>query len=588
MARGSKRDRSTSTSSRRSRRRSRYGSQSSRGRSRRPPRRTPSRARAPEVSEAPPRAAPVVARSSGEAQREAFPPLAALVDERMALRPLHQPVPDAGSFHFGSTSGVGVRLTEAIDPVLDARRSGREDREVHTPPSKSRGMLDFTPLGSSDSDHRELVWQWLYWLEGHSFPSLTGMQRDSIERLISIGCLNPGLLAHYKSDELESMLCDGSEGSHRALIRDHRVSCLVFVRRIQALAVSDVAHVGQRSRTPPPRDSSSRFERMCDSLRHGLRSSRSRRAGSGDGIHRDIDDSDEDDELFDLSKVLVQVFGGLIPNDCFPDSKRLTALHKHVTKSHSKSLARPGVLASIPFDEWIPTWVGAGANSEDRKAAIKSYSSGVGTSCPRALGCISNFWLAHSAVGLCSPLAVFGHMLLFNRLCCERDLQYALSYERKFVLKALFFIKSGNSFSLDSSLVSEDSGISVILNADWTARKASSPSQKGTKGAEKGSKGAGKLKDSAALKGKGTGKSPSKVLPVYTRRLPVCFSHHPASGTTCNDASCQKQHLDTKDASQLERFNRARAAFDSAQANVAKPSSSVPAKDGKPSGKKDE
>ena len=92
------------------------------------------------------------------------------------------------------------------------------------------------------------------------------------------------------------------------------------------------------------------------------------------------------DVPFDLSKVLVQVFGGLIPNDCFPDSKRLTALHKHVTKSHSKSSARPGVLASIPFDEWIPTWVGAGANSEDRKAAIKSYSSGVSTSCPRALG----------------------------------------------------------------------------------------------------------------------------------------------------------------------------------------------------------
>ena len=78
-------------------------------------------------------------------------------------------------------------------------------------------------------------------------------------------------------------------------------------------------------------------------------------------------------------------------------------------------------------------------------------------------------------------MAVFGHILLFTRLCSEKDLQFALSYERKFVQRALFMIKSGNSFSLDKALTEEDSSISVLLNADWTARKASllAISQKG-------------------------------------------------------------------------------------------------------------
>ena len=65
--------------------------------------------------------------------------------------------------------------------------------------------------------------------------------------------------------------------------------------------------------------------------------------------------------------------------------------------------------------------------------------------------------------------------------------------------------------------------------------------------------------DNKGGKGRGT---PQQERPKY-----ICFDHHPATGKKCpNGDSCQKQHLDTKNADDLARYDKAKTAHDSAKA----------------------
>jgi len=189
-------------------------------------------------------------------------------------------------FFAGDTRDIelstGVRLVSSEQVkearISAARRSEKRGRsssrvDPNAPETRRRGSLDFTTFGRSGEEHSALLQKWESWLQNQGLCPTSAAQGGTLSRLITLGCVNPGLLAHYKEDEVEVLFKDTSKGVYPDIVSNDLLNSLSFIRRVRALAISDLSVGRRRSRSPVRDASNAKFERMCDSLRHGFRPS---------------------------------------------------------------------------------------------------------------------------------------------------------------------------------------------------------------------------------------------------------------------------------------------------------------------------
>ena len=446
-----------------------------------------------------------------------------------------------------------------------------------TGPVRRRLALDFTPPSLDDQGLKQLSDFWSNWLGEHDIKALPDRFTMALGRLVDIGFINPGVLGAARLDEVTSRFTD------TRLRPDHGELCsafdvLAWVRRIHSLAVEDV---GLPISAPPgalPMVPHEDMKHVSKVLQHLSRQPRSRGGRSGDGVLRGVD-SDSEEAPFDLSSFLSRPESSALPVGWYSDTKRLTALHRYYVKACSRSPARPGFLSDVGFEQWVPPWVGADQGSESRRASVRSFTTGCSNHIGKFLSCVLNFWSSHAAIGICTLNGVFGHHALLLQLCCEKDIAYAVDYERRFVQHVLSCVKKGDSLNLDIALAHPLKDVVGLLESIYAARKEVSggrvqdgrrlhrdatPSSSGREAVTPKQK----ARPSSSLKE--DSRSP-KVESDVNARKPVCFAHDPASGSKCSEKGCTKAHLDTKVAALKERYSKAKAAFDKSRGSPKTP-----------------
>jgi hypothetical protein len=296
----------------------------------------------------------------------------------------------------------------------------------------------------------------------------------------------------------------------------------------------------------------------------------SSRARRNDGVRRGLPSDDEDEPVFDLGKALLYYHVEKLPVDWFGEPKRLEVLRRLFEKGKASGKPWPHFVASSPFEDWIPSWTGAGLSPFDRAAALRSWRTRVDLQKPsHASSMILTFWLSHAAVGIIDFVDVFAHMLVFTKMDSEEGLHFAIQHERRLVDYCQLQLKASRPFDLGQLLMAPCPPIVNELRhlAHHTPKNPPSvPQEKGKKPLplENGPKGGGKAKaPGAPAKGAGKGDKPPPASPP-AKRLPICFQHDPASDKVCAARpTCPNEHLDTKTVEGADRFARALKAFGS-------------------------
>ncbi|CAE8642016.1 unnamed protein product [Polarella glacialis] len=109
-------------------------------------------------------------------------------------------------------------------------------------------------------------------------------------------------------------------------------------------------------------------------------SSKSRR---GDGVRRfGYPSDDEDEPVFDLASSLRDFNVANLPVNWFGDTMGLETLRKHFDRAKAAGKEWPHFLASSPFEDWIPPWVGSGASPSDKTNTLRYWKTKVEMASP--------------------------------------------------------------------------------------------------------------------------------------------------------------------------------------------------------------
>jgi len=213
-------------------------------------------------------------------------------------------------------------------------------------------------------------------------------------------------------------------------------------------------------------------------------------------------------------------------------------------------------LSSSSIMEWQPRWLGSmlapSERTNHRRQRMKASPHSAASLCNAAAA----FWLSHAAIGQVELGSVLAHLLVLLRLADERGLDVTIRYVSLLHQELHTRITEGEEFSLDGVISKIDHNL-VRRAEPRRVELTPAPSQKAARRPKAGSEGLSKNPPESA---KPAAASPA-VVP--NRNVPVCFAHDPASGRTCpNLKTCSKAHLDTTKPDDLERFSRARSAFD--------------------------
>ena len=284
---------------------------------------------------------------------------------------------------------------------------------------------------------------------------------------------------------------------------------------------------------------------------------------------------ESEDPPFDLPRALADANLSSLPVHWFSEVRILTGLRKlfeRAAKDRSIPLPlKPGspavFVAETGPEHWIPAWVGRDLAPGAQSALIKKWKSSIGTDGAITLACVQCLWLSHASVGLVSFNSVFIFMSVALRMQADRGVQFFTSYFRKLLHHIQLEIKGGTTATLDSFLVAPVEKIILSLELDQRpsgaqpivatpkvkAGKQRSRSRSKTRPVKPGANGS----DSKPLKQDGGRPTPKK-----TARPKVCFQHDPRNSKVCpNGTKCSNEHLDTSQADQAQRFDRAFAAF---------------------------
>ncbi len=169
---------------------------------------------------------------------------------------------------------------------------------------------------------------------------------------------------------------------------------------------------------------------------------------------------------------------------------------------------------------------------------------------------VASFWMSHAALGICEFEAVFAHLLMFIKMQDQHGQSFAIKHERR--LLDLFYNRLKASIEFDLNLLLSEPCKEIVHELQLSG--LSDP-----KKVEK------KTPNPPPSTGKGSGKKPgpstapaadSKVEPIKAVRKQICFDFDPSRGHKCSlGAACSREHLDTKVADLLVRFDKARASF---------------------------
>ena len=288
---------------------------------------------------------------------------------------------------------------------------------------------------------------------------------------------------------------------------------------------------------PPvaPRASSD-SKSLKDLVRLMTKDSKNRRTGNG--VQRGFPSDDEDEPVFDLAAFLTshkRDSFSTLPVTWLGEPKRLEILRKLFEKAKTNGKPSPYYIASSPFEEWVPSWVGKGESPSDKTFAQKAWKSKVELQCPsHALSMISTFWLSHAAVGIVNFGVVLAHMLCVVKMHSDHGLLFAIRHERRLVDLLQLRLDFGESLNLAKLLsLPVQSIVNELLLSDRDRpvlpKDKKKPVLPPPPPPPPGPKTSAKV-DSGTGKGSGKG-SPG---PATSRKLAfICFLHDPASKKVC-------------------------------------------------------
>ena len=203
---------------------------------------------------------------------------------------------------------------------------------------------------------------------------------------------------------------------------------------------------------------------------------------------------------------------------------------------------------------------------KDRKASIiKARSKDLSSKgIAPFLSNVITFWLSHLAVRQIELPSILAYVIILCKLTEERGNIFAVRYHHYLQNHLLDKVRIGEKFNLDQWLSIEQDHIIRKIESRTSHPQFEHP------------KAPGGAKDRPAIeRPPRPTRQPSKPpAPIRQARKIVCFKHRPHEGVKCSDRECHrtKEHLDTSQADQLVRFERASAAAEAKKRKASLPS----------------
>jgi len=176
------------------------------------------------------------------------------------------------------------------------------------------------------------------------------------------------------------------------------------------------------------------------------------------------------------------------------------------------------------------------------------------------------FWLGHIAIGAVSWQAVFAHLALLIRVCEDEGPFYARKYILHLRLDILTGIRSGKKVSIDGCISEMNLDVARIVRLELDSKPA--PAQASDAPAETvaNPRGKGRGKQKGCKRGEfggsgGGGGGKQGGGKNANGRRPICFASDPANNLYCSVKNCDKEHIDTSNAANASRFNKAKESY---------------------------
>ncbi len=305
-----------------------------------------------------------------------------------------------------------------------------------------------------------------------------------------------------------------------------------------------------------------------------------------------------------------------------PESKRLTQLSRAKEEVSGRG-SRKLFLATTPFEDWLPSYIGEGLPASERKEILKARKSEKAPGLAHILEQVGTFWAAHLALEVVTISAVHQHMLLLVRYASEKGVAYAENYERLLHARMLSDIKKGLHFSISRTIATRNPSIEretreragprrgpqsrMGFGSEQFAQSATTrqsalggrqprgkgPRWKGSQSGQWGPRNIGQQgsgqapmsvpQASTGAPSGGSGQqaggvrlgvgfskppNPDKGGPPSGPQIQkdrVCMAHDLATGRQCQLDGCRHQHLDTRNAAQRQQFQEAQSRVRQAQ-----------------------
>ena len=413
---------------------------------------------------------------------------------------------------------------------------------------------------SAETMQAESIENFLQWASFYGFKDGAHPLRQIVSRIISFDVFNPSMLAEGGDS---SAFFNAATGSHPEVI--NHPFCRHVFSRLHTLAHQQatigVPHLppaherepARRQRSPerPHEAKETSTAHLAKAIEHLAMSNKKRHKGIL------VEEPDSEDEDFDLPRALQNAGMSDLPADWLPSLRKIGRMDKLFQKAQASKPNRASTFISdTALDDWIPSWLGATRTPSTRTSLIKAWKKSLQDSQESSafLSSSMSLWLTHAVLNIITFKDVFLHLLLLLRLIAEKDILYAVKYERHLQICIINHIRSSGDNTVASFLTSLQEKVAIDMDLDFTRRQVVTPPRKPQGGRKTSrSRSPPKLRPGPKIKASKE-HQPKKKL--------ICFHHDPANGITCPlGDKCPNTHLDTNEASAKERFDRARASF---------------------------
>ena len=277
--------------------------------------------------------------------------------------------------------------------------------------------------------------------------------------------------------------------------------------------------------------------------------------------------SDSEDEEGDKDRVNLGDFlrkdpgypggiGGFLKAHWFTEAQSIGRADRKASARVDKSVPYP-LKASLA--EWTPPWVTQGKRGADQTTLSKNRSARIQSNMAAALGNIACEMLTYYAIGEIPLVAVTMKLLLSIQLMDEHGLEYALAYHQTEKDLIAGRAKVHESLDVGKFISKRQVAITDLLKASFGSSAFEDVLQ-GSRGGKAQVKGSGRLTASPV------NTPPAAPQGVAKHILKsICFNEDARIGKSCQRKAsgiCDRQHVNTNNKSEAEKFDAAKAAFD--------------------------